>query len=265
MRVFGDDLDILQAKADEVLKAMEGDRRASSSRRSSSTADVPQVEVKVDLAAAQRYGAQAGRRAARRRRRLVGRRGGRRHLPRRQGLRRAACGASPRARDSLTRHPGSCRSTRPTGGQVRLDEVADVRDRADAEHDRARGPLAAARRQRQRRGTRSRLGRRATSRTASRTSTFPLGYRAELLGEYKERQDAQRRLLLFGIGAAAMHLPAAAGVVRELAPGDAVASSPCRWRWSAACSPPTSAAASSRSARWSASSRCSGSPRATAS
>src|SRR5262249_41776514 len=31
---------------------------------------------------------------------------------------------------------------------------------------------------------------------------FPLGYRFQVLGEYKERQDAQRRLLLFGIGAA---------------------------------------------------------------
>ena len=31
---------------------------------------------------------------------------------------------------------------------------------------------------------------------------FPLGYHAEVLGEYKERQDAQRRLLIYGIGAA---------------------------------------------------------------
>jgi Cu/Ag efflux pump CusA len=31
---------------------------------------------------------------------------------------------------------------------------------------------------------------------------FPLGYHAEVLGEYKERQTAQKRLLLYGIGAA---------------------------------------------------------------
>ncbi len=31
---------------------------------------------------------------------------------------------------------------------------------------------------------------------------FPLGYHAELLGEYTERQAAQKRLLLYGIGAA---------------------------------------------------------------
>jgi Cu/Ag efflux pump CusA len=30
---------------------------------------------------------------------------------------------------------------------------------------------------------------------------FPLGYHAQVLGEYKERQDAQHRLLLYGIGA----------------------------------------------------------------
>jgi Cu/Ag efflux pump CusA len=34
--------------------------------------------------------------------------------------------------------------------------------------------------------------------------SFPLGYHAELLGEFKERQDAQSRMLLFGIGAAAI-------------------------------------------------------------
>jgi Cu/Ag efflux pump CusA len=32
--------------------------------------------------------------------------------------------------------------------------------------------------------------------------TFPLGYHAVVLGEFKERQDAQRRLLVLGIGAA---------------------------------------------------------------
>jgi CzcA family heavy metal efflux pump len=32
--------------------------------------------------------------------------------------------------------------------------------------------------------------------------SFPLGYHAVVLGEYKERQDAQRRLLIFGIGSA---------------------------------------------------------------
>jgi len=31
---------------------------------------------------------------------------------------------------------------------------------------------------------------------------FPLGTHAEVLGEYKERQDAQKKLLLYGIGAA---------------------------------------------------------------
>jgi Cu/Ag efflux pump CusA len=33
-------------------------------------------------------------------------------------------------------------------------------------------------------------------------TSFPLGYHAEVLGEYKERQSAQKRLLLYGIGAA---------------------------------------------------------------
>jgi Cu/Ag efflux pump CusA len=33
-------------------------------------------------------------------------------------------------------------------------------------------------------------------------TSFPLGYHAEVLGEYKERQSAQKRLLLYGIGSA---------------------------------------------------------------
>jgi Cu/Ag efflux pump CusA len=33
-------------------------------------------------------------------------------------------------------------------------------------------------------------------------TSFPLGYHAEVLGEYQERQSAQKRLLLYGIGAA---------------------------------------------------------------
>src|SRR5262249_34945520 len=41
----------------------------------------------------------------------------------------------------------------------------------------------------------------AVDRTVKKTS-FPLGYHAEVLGEYKEREAAQNRLLLFGIGAA---------------------------------------------------------------
>jgi Cu/Ag efflux pump CusA len=32
-------------------------------------------------------------------------------------------------------------------------------------------------------------------------TSFSLGYHAEILGEYKERQDAQNRMLIFGIGA----------------------------------------------------------------
>src|SRR5262249_15880450 len=39
------------------------------------------------------------------------------------------------------------------------------------------------------------------SEAVSRTG-FPLGPHAEVLGEYKERQQAQKRLLLYGIGAA---------------------------------------------------------------
>ena len=61
-----------------------------------------------------------------------------------------------------------------------------------------------------------------------RAVEFPLGYHAELLGEYAERQAAQDRLLLFARRRCDRDLPAAAGVLRQLAAGDALASSRCR-------------------------------------
>ena len=74
------------AKAEEVLKAIEGVDGLVEAKVELH-ADVPQVQVKVDLAEAQRYGIKPGdvRRAAAT---LDRERGGRRHLQRRQGLRR---------------------------------------------------------------------------------------------------------------------------------------------------------------------------------
>ena len=87
--------------------------------------DVPQVEVKVDLAEAAGVRPQAGRRPPCGRDARRGR-GGRRHLPRRQGLRRPRV---EHARDAQQpdRDPRACRSTRPDGGSCALDDVADVR------------------------------------------------------------------------------------------------------------------------------------------
>ena len=123
--------------------------------------------------------------------------------------------STPETRNSVSEPAAASASTRPRGGHVRLRDVADVSDRADAERDPARGRVAAHRHRRQRRGARPRLGRRRHQGAARGRSTFPLGYHAELLGEYKERQDAQSACSLYGIAAALGDLPAPAGSFRS--------------------------------------------------
>ncbi len=94
VHIFGDDLDTLKETAEDVLgriKKVDGVVEANIELQD----DVPQVEVEVDLATAQALRAEAGRRAPCRgdpRRQ----RGGRRHLPGRQGVRRARVDAAGR-------------------------------------------------------------------------------------------------------------------------------------------------------------------------
>ena len=156
-------------------------RRASSTRTPTSPTDLPHIEVELDLAAARALRPQARRRppavldAA-------GQRGGRRHLPRRQGLRRARVehpvGARQRDR---RREPPDRHAERAAG--PRSSEVADVRHRADAERHRARAAVAPDRRRRQRRRAATSPPSSTRSRSALEGVEFPLGYHAEVLGE----------------------------------------------------------------------------------
>ena len=158
------------------------DRRAHRRRSTASSTpirdfaeDLPHVEVELDLAAARRYGLKPGDV----RRQIVdaaGQRGGRRHLLRRQGLRRARVEHPVGARQP-DRRPRSSRSTRRTAAGPSRRGGRRAR-RADAEQHRARAAVAPDRRGRQRRGSRPRLGRRrrrgrAWRASASRASTTP--------------------------------------------------------------------------------------------
>ena len=85
VRIYGDDLDVLREKADEVKEVMPASTGSSRSMSTLQT-DVPQIEVEVDLVKASELRHQAGRRAP------DGggvhrQRGGRRHLAQRQELR----------------------------------------------------------------------------------------------------------------------------------------------------------------------------------
>jgi CzcA family heavy metal efflux pump len=197
VRVFGDDLDLLSRKAQEVLDAIDGVDGLVEAKVELH-ADVPQVQVKVDLAAAQRYGIKPGdaRRAAATwiASEEVGDiyRGGKAYD--------VHVWSTPETRHSLA-SIGELPIDTPSGGQVPLDDVADVRiaptpNVIERENISRRLDVSA-----------NVSGRDLGSVTHDINERlekvrFPLGYHAEVLGEFAERQAAQRQLLLFGSGGA---------------------------------------------------------------
>ena len=197
VRVFGDDLDVLRTKAEEVLKAIEGVDGLVEAKVELH-ADVPQVQVKVDLAEAQRYGIKPGdaRRAAATwiASEEVGDiyRGGKAYD--------VHVWSTPETRHSLASIAALPIDT-PRGTQVPLSDVADVRiaptpNVIERENISRRLDVSA-----------NVSGRDLGSVTHDVNERlekvrFPLGYHAEVLGEFAERQAAQRTLLLFGGGSA---------------------------------------------------------------
>jgi CzcA family heavy metal efflux pump len=194
VRIFGEDLDELRAKAKEVrhlLSSIPG----VAEEHISFQEDVPQVDVRVDLDAAQRYGVKPGdvRRAAAT---LVnGEEVG--------DIFRDGKGydvnvwSVPSTRDSLTDIRHLLLDT-PGGGHVELGKVAQVQikptpNAIEREGDSRRIDVEA-----------NVEGRDLGSVVADVKSAvdgveFPLGYHAEMLGEYTERQEAQSRLLLLAL------------------------------------------------------------------
>jgi CzcA family heavy metal efflux pump len=197
IRIFGSDLDLIHRQADQVRDAI-AKIDGVSDPYVEFQEGVPQVVVKVDLAAAQRYGIKPGdvRRAAST---LVASeevgdifRGGKAYD--------VHVWSTPETRKSLASIRQLPIDT-PTGGRVLLSDVAHVRIAPlpnVIHHEgtfRSIDVLA---------GVDGRdLGSVAgdVEDTLENTS-FPLGTHAELLGEFKERQAVQDRLLVFGIAAA---------------------------------------------------------------
>jgi CzcA family heavy metal efflux pump len=197
VRVFGDDLHVLQQKANDILQSMQG-VDGLIEPKVELHADVPQVYVKVDLAAAERYGVKPGdvRRAGATwiASEEVGDifRGGKAYD--------VHVWSTPETRNSLTSIRELPIDT-PSDGQVPLAELADVRIAAT--------PNVIERENLSRRlDVSANVGGRDLGSVVHDLDeelegvSFPLGYHAEVLGEFKERQGAQRRLLIFGIGAA---------------------------------------------------------------
>jgi CzcA family heavy metal efflux pump len=196
VRIYGDDLHLLEEKADEVLEMMQGVEGTLDPKKELHSF-IPQVHVKVDLAKAQRYGVKPG------------------------DVRRASATwmaseevgdvfvagkaydvhvwSKPEARDSLTDIRALPIDTE--SGVVRLDQVAAVRIEP------APSSISRVNATRKIDVTTNVEGRDLGSvakdvEEGLEEIAMPIGFNAEVLGENKERKSSQGRLFLFGSGSA---------------------------------------------------------------
>lgn len=199
VRLYGDDLDVLRTKSDEILQIFV-DSDGAIDEHVSLQVDVPQIEVTVDLEAAQRYGLKPGdvRRAAAT---LV------------SGEEVGDVYRGGKAYDVQVWSPKDIRSDvssiralpidTPSGERITLETVADVslqptpnvieRDdnsrRIDIEANVEEGKLASVV---------------ATMEAGLEQVDLPPGYHVEVIGEFNERQAATQRLLTLAAGAIAV-------------------------------------------------------------
>jgi Cu/Ag efflux pump CusA len=198
VRLYGEDLNTLRATAQEVQQAL-SEVDGLVEEHVDLAVDIPQIEVRVDLAAAESHGLKPGdvRRAAGV---LVAGeevgdmfRGGKAYD--------VQVWSTPETRTSLTSIQQLPIDT-PAGDRVLLEEVADVRV--------APTPNQIERDQGSRRldvganvSDGADLGAIVSDvQDSLQRVQFPLGVHAEVLGEHAERQAAQQRLLTFGAMAA---------------------------------------------------------------
>ena len=192
VRLFGPDLTVLHSKAQELNRAIAGVRGTVDANVEAQD-DVPQVQVQVDLLAAQRFGITPGdvRRASST---LIG------------GEEAGSVFKDGKTYDVWVWSPPSIRSSpdsvkdllldTPSGGHVRLGDIAQVQVTSTPNVIRHEG---VSRRidvgtnvQGRDLGSVSRDIKRVVSQVA-----LPRGYHVEILGEYTERQAAQRQLVTF--------------------------------------------------------------------
>jgi CzcA family heavy metal efflux pump len=198
VRLFGPDLTVLRAKAEELNEILSQVPGVEGQHVDIST-DVPQITVEVELAKAARYGLKPGdvRRAAATL--VAGEEVG--DIFRAGKAYDVVVWSTPQTRNSVAAIE-SLQIDTPAGTPVRLGDVATVELRPnpnsiERQGDSRRLDVSAAVEGRD-------LGsvvRDINERLA--TVTFAQGYHAEVLGEYQERQSAQRQLLATALVAAA--------------------------------------------------------------
>jgi CzcA family heavy metal efflux pump len=194
IRIYGQELDVLRAKAKEVEEKL-SKIAGITDLHVELLLDIPQVQVEVDLAKAKQYGLKPGdvRRAAAYL--LAGEEAGDIHTANRTYD--VNVWSTPDTRRNLTDIQNLLIDT-PSGEQVRLADVADVRIvptpnainreglarriNVDAEvKGRDLGSVV------------------ADVERALQEIEFPHGYHPELIGEYAERQTANRSILIAGL------------------------------------------------------------------
>jgi CzcA family heavy metal efflux pump len=197
VRIFGPELPILREKADEIAEEIAKVDGVIDAHPDFAE-DLPHIEVELNLEAARRYGLKPG------------------DVRRQSSTLLASEEVSdiflggkaydvhvwsiPSARNSLSDVEGLPIDI-PDGGQVRLDEVADVRVAPTPNHV-----------EREQQSRRIDVGANVEGRDLASVVddvedavdgvTFPREYHAEVLGESTELNAAQDRLLVFGIAAA---------------------------------------------------------------
>jgi CzcA family heavy metal efflux pump len=193
IRIYGQDLEVLREKADEVKLALEGIPGITDLKKELHM-ETPQIEVEVDLAKAEQYGLKPGdvRRAAAFL--LQGEEVGDIYLGGKTYD--VNVWSTPETRHSLSDIENLLIDT-PTGERVRLADVADVRIGAvpnvvEREGQSRKIDVSANVKGRD-------LGSVADDvEDTLQKLEFPLGYHYEIKGEFAEREAAQRQLLLAG-------------------------------------------------------------------
>jgi len=193
IRIYGQDLEVLRAKAEEVLAALEGINGITDLKKELHM-ETPQVEIEVDLAKAQHYGLKPGdvRRAAA-------------FLLQGEEVGDIYIGgktydvnvwSTPQTRHSLTDIQNLWIDT-PGGSRVHLKDVADIRivpvpNVIEREGQSRKIDVSA-----NVKGRDLGSAAEAVEETLGKIE-FPLGYHFEIKGEFAERQAAQRSLLIAG-------------------------------------------------------------------
>ena len=197
VRIFGEDLGVLQGKAHEVAEVL-GAIDGVIDPYVDTVEDIPQIEIEADLEAARAYGLKPGdiRRSVATL--VMGEEVG--DIFRSGQTIDVTVWSTPDTRRNLTDIQNLLIDT-PSGEAVALHDVADVRIVGTPNYihheDLFRSIDVSANVDGRDLGS-------VNSELEEKLNQvdWPLGYHSELLGEFAERQSAQRRLLVFAIGAA---------------------------------------------------------------